>query len=140
MQTPGSAFSSTAAARLVIGLGQGIALHLLYLAAENGDWPATLKRGVADQVNALGDVDAVIYNAAVGPDERQRIETADGLSHVFEINVLAPYILTALIARPRRVVYLTSGLHRGGDPRARRPPVGASRLARVAGLQRQQAV
>jgi hypothetical protein len=41
MQTPGSACSSTAAARLVIGLGQGIALHLLYLAAENGDWPAT---------------------------------------------------------------------------------------------------
>jgi hypothetical protein len=41
MQTAGSAFSSTAAARLVIGLGQGIALHLLYLAAENGDWPAT---------------------------------------------------------------------------------------------------
>jgi NAD(P)-dependent dehydrogenase (short-subunit alcohol dehydrogenase family) len=76
----------------------------------------TQTRGVADQVNALGDVDAVIYNAAVGPDERRRIETADGLSHVFEINVLAPYILTALIARPRRVVYLTSGLHRGGDP------------------------
>src|SRR5450755_4502672 len=48
-------------------------------------------RGVADQVNALGDVDAVIYNAAVGPDERRRVETADGLSHVFEINVLAPY-------------------------------------------------
>jgi NAD(P)-dependent dehydrogenase (short-subunit alcohol dehydrogenase family) len=76
----------------------------------------TQTRGVAEQVNALGDVDAVIYNAAVGPDERRRIETADGLSHVFEINVLAPYVLTALIARPRRVIYLTSGLHRGGDP------------------------
>ena len=73
-------------------------------------------RGVADQVNALGDVDAVIYNAGVGPYERQRVETADGLSHVFEIDVLAAYILTALIARPRRMVYLTSGMHRGGDP------------------------
>jgi NAD(P)-dependent dehydrogenase (short-subunit alcohol dehydrogenase family) len=52
-------------------------------------------RGVAGQVNALGDVDAVIYNAGVGPYERQRIETADGLSHVFEIDVLAAYILTA---------------------------------------------
>jgi NAD(P)-dependent dehydrogenase (short-subunit alcohol dehydrogenase family) len=39
-------------------------------------------RGLADQVNALGDVDAVIHNAAVGPDEPRRIETADGLSHV----------------------------------------------------------
>ena len=73
-------------------------------------------RGVAAQVNALGDVDAVIYNAGVGPYERRRIETADGLSHVFEINVLAPYILTSLIARPRRLVYLTSGMHRGGTP------------------------
>jgi len=73
-------------------------------------------RDVAAQVNALGVVDAVIYNAGVGPYERRRIETADGLSHVFEINVLAPYILTALIARPRRAVYLTSGMHRGGDP------------------------
>jgi NAD(P)-dependent dehydrogenase (short-subunit alcohol dehydrogenase family) len=72
-------------------------------------------RGVGGQVNALGDVDAVIYNAGVGPYERRRIKTVDGLSHVFEINVLAPYILTALIARPRRVVYLTSGMHRGGD-------------------------
>jgi NAD(P)-dependent dehydrogenase (short-subunit alcohol dehydrogenase family) len=73
-------------------------------------------RGVAVQVNALGDVDAVIHNAGVGPYERRRVETADGLSHVFEIDVLAPYILTALIARPRRLVYLTSGMHRGGDP------------------------
>jgi NAD(P)-dependent dehydrogenase (short-subunit alcohol dehydrogenase family) len=73
-------------------------------------------RGVADQVNALGEVDTVIHNAGVGPYERRRVETADGLSHVFEIDVLAPYILTALIARPRRLVYLTSGMHRGGDP------------------------
>jgi len=41
MQSPGTAVSSTAAARLVIGVAQGIALHLLYLAAEKGDWPAT---------------------------------------------------------------------------------------------------
>jgi NAD(P)-dependent dehydrogenase (short-subunit alcohol dehydrogenase family) len=73
-------------------------------------------RGVAEQVNALGRLDAVIHNAGVGPYERRRIETADGLSHVFETDVLAPYILTALVARPRRLVYLTSGMHRGGDP------------------------
>jgi NAD(P)-dependent dehydrogenase (short-subunit alcohol dehydrogenase family) len=73
-------------------------------------------RDVAARVNALGGVDAVIYNAGVGPYEQRRIETADGLSHVFEINVLAPYILTSLIAPPQRAVYLTSGMHRGGDP------------------------
>jgi NAD(P)-dependent dehydrogenase (short-subunit alcohol dehydrogenase family) len=30
--------------------------------------------------------------------------------------VLAPYVLTALIEQPRRLVYLSSGMHRGGDP------------------------
>jgi NAD(P)-dependent dehydrogenase (short-subunit alcohol dehydrogenase family) len=72
-------------------------------------------RGVAEQVNALGRHDAVIYNAAVGSQEPRRIQTPDGLSHVFAINVLAPYLLTALITRPRRLVYLSSGLHTGGD-------------------------
>ena len=42
--------------------------------------------------------------------------TTDGLSHVFAINVLAPYLLTALITPPRRLVFLSSGMHRGGDP------------------------
>src|SRR5262249_40252189 len=35
-----------------------------------------------------------------------------GLPHVFATNTLAPYILTALIERPKRLVYLSSGLHR----------------------------
>jgi NAD(P)-dependent dehydrogenase (short-subunit alcohol dehydrogenase family) len=73
-------------------------------------------RGVAEQVNALGAFDAVIHNAGVGYREPRRIETEDGLSHVFAVNTLAPYILTALIRRPRRLVYLSSGLHRDGDP------------------------
>jgi len=30
--------------------------------------------------------------------------------------VLAPYLLTSLIALPKRLVYLSSGMHRGGDP------------------------
>ena len=70
---------------------------------------------VADQVNRLGTFDAVIHNAAVGYREPQRIATADGLPHVFAINTLAPYILTALIHPPKRLVYLSSGLHRSGD-------------------------
>ena len=71
-------------------------------------------RDVAEQVNGLGPFDAIIHNAAVGYRER-RIDTADGLPHVFAINTLAPYILTALIRKPKRLVYLSSGMHRGGD-------------------------
>jgi NAD(P)-dependent dehydrogenase (short-subunit alcohol dehydrogenase family) len=60
-------------------------------------------REVAGQVNRLGRMDAVIHNAAVlaGP-------------HVLPVNIVAPYLLTALIDRPQRLVYLSSGMHRGG--------------------------
>jgi NAD(P)-dependent dehydrogenase (short-subunit alcohol dehydrogenase family) len=60
-------------------------------------------RGVADQVNRLGPLDAVIHNAGVitGP-------------HVLPVNVVASYLLTALIHRPQRLVYLSSSMHRGG--------------------------
>jgi NAD(P)-dependent dehydrogenase (short-subunit alcohol dehydrogenase family) len=66
---------------------------------------------VADQVNRLGCFGAVIHNAGVGYREPRRIETEDGLPHIFAINVLAPYVLTALIERPDRLVYLSSGMH-----------------------------
>ncbi len=60
---------------------------------------------VAGQVNALGVTDTVIHNAAVytGAD-------------ILPVNVLAPYLLTCLITRPARLVYLSSGMHRGGRP------------------------
>ncbi len=73
-------------------------------------------RQVAEQASKLGRYDAVIHNAGVGYREARRIQTLDGLSHVFAINVLAPYLLTALMARPDRLVYLSSGMHRGGNP------------------------
>lgn len=72
-------------------------------------------RALADQANLLGPFDAVIHNAGVGNRER-RIETVDGLEHIFAINVLAPYLLTALIRQPQRLVYLSSGMHYGGGP------------------------
>jgi NAD(P)-dependent dehydrogenase (short-subunit alcohol dehydrogenase family) len=71
---------------------------------------------VAEQANEIGRYDAVIHNVGVGYREPRRRETQDGLSHVFAINVLAPYLLTALIVPPDRLVYLSSGMHRGGDP------------------------
>ena len=49
-------------------------------------------------------------NAAVGYREGPRV-TADGLPHVFAINTLSAYILTGLIERPKRLVYLSSGMH-----------------------------
>jgi NAD(P)-dependent dehydrogenase (short-subunit alcohol dehydrogenase family) len=58
----------------------------------------------------------VIHNVGIGYREPRRIETVDGLEHVFAINVLAPYLLTALITPPDRLIYLSSGMHRGGDP------------------------
>lgn len=60
-------------------------------------------RGVAEQVNGLGRMDAVIHNAGImrGPQ-------------VPAVNVLAPYVLSALVERPDRLVYLSSGMHRGG--------------------------
>jgi NAD(P)-dependent dehydrogenase (short-subunit alcohol dehydrogenase family) len=71
-------------------------------------------RDVGEQVSALGLFDAVIHNAAVGYQEGHRA-TRDGLPHVFAINTLAPYILTALIEKPRRLVYLSSGMHERAD-------------------------
>lgn len=60
-------------------------------------------RDLARQVNALGRMDAVIHNAGVnsGP-------------HILMVNTVAPYVLTALIERPKRLIYVSSTMHRGG--------------------------
>ena len=92
-------------------------------------------RAVADGANRLGHFDAVIHNVGIGYREPKRIETADGLPHVFAINVLAPYVLTALIERPRRLVYLSSGMYHGVRPAlddltwTKRPWAGAQAYA-----------
>ena len=118
------------AARLMVDAGHRVVLHARSseraseaLAAVPGAETAVVgdlssiraTRDTADQVNALGAFDAVIHNAAVGYRERRRTGTADGLPHVFAVNTLAPYILTALIDKPKRLIYLSSGMHRGGD-------------------------
>ena len=74
-------------------------------------------RAVADEVNRLGHFDTVIHNAGIGSREPRRVETEAGVPSVFAVNVLAPYILTALIQRPKRLVYVSSGMHRGVRPR-----------------------
>jgi NAD(P)-dependent dehydrogenase (short-subunit alcohol dehydrogenase family) len=71
-------------------------------------------RAVADQVNAFGHMDTVIHNAGVYAVP-QRGATSEGHAVTLAVNTLAPFILTALIERPERLVYLSSGLHRDGE-------------------------
>jgi len=68
-------------------------------------------RRVAEEANDLGHFEAVIHNVAIGYREPRRLVTEDGLPHLFAINVLAPYVITALMRRPQRLVYLSSGMH-----------------------------
>jgi NAD(P)-dependent dehydrogenase (short-subunit alcohol dehydrogenase family) len=70
-------------------------------------------RELADQVNAIGRMDAVIHNAGVFL-EPSRSTTAEGHAKTLAVNTLAPYLLTALIDRPGLLIYLSSGLHRTG--------------------------
>lgn len=65
-------------------------------------------KDVARQANELGRFDAVIHNAGVYQTSGKEI---------FAVNTLAPYILTCLVQKPGRLVYLTSGLHMHGHPK-----------------------
>jgi NAD(P)-dependent dehydrogenase (short-subunit alcohol dehydrogenase family) len=83
-------------------------------------------RDVAEQANARR-FDAVIHNVGIGYREPRRVATADGLSTLWAVNVLAPYVLTALMHKPARLVYLSSGLHLSGDPSLDDPQWSARR-------------
>lgn len=63
---------------------------------------------------AVEPCDVVVHNAGLGGGLPERTVTDDGLELLFQVNVLAPYLLTALMPRPRRLVYLTSGLESQG--------------------------
>lgn len=92
-------------------------------------------RAVAEAAATLGPYDAIIHNVAIGYTERSRTPTEDGLPAVFATNTLAPYVLTALLPRPARLVYLSSGMHRGARANlddlawTRRPWSGSSAYA-----------
>ncbi|MGC4028959.1 MAG: SDR family NAD(P)-dependent oxidoreductase [Steroidobacteraceae bacterium] len=61
-------------------------------------------RQLADQVNGIGLMDAIVHNAGIYSGARLLV-----------VNVVAPYLLTALIRRPRRLIYLSSGMHSSGQ-------------------------
>lgn len=62
-------------------------------------------KSVAEQANKLGTFDAVIQNAGVYTATSEEL---------FNVNVLAPYILTTLLNKPERMIYLSSGMHLSG--------------------------
>ena len=66
-------------------------------------------KNLAASANRSGRFDAVIHNAGV-----YQAPTA----LIFRVNTLAPYLLTCLVDRPQRLIYLSSGMHRQGhfDP------------------------
>jgi NAD(P)-dependent dehydrogenase (short-subunit alcohol dehydrogenase family) len=70
-------------------------------------------RALAEHANALGSLDAVIHNAGVYA-EPERNPTADGHPRLLAVNLLAPYLLTALVRRPARLIYLSSDMHTAG--------------------------
>ncbi len=62
-------------------------------------------KALAEEVNSIGKMDAIIHNAGVYQVDSKTI---------LVVNVLAPFILTSLIEKPQRLIYLSSGMHRGG--------------------------
>ena len=70
---------------------------------------------LAGHAESLGPFDAVIHNAGIYQPGAARHVTADGLELTFQVNVLAPYVLTAGMRIPNRLIYLSSGLASGGS-------------------------
>jgi len=110
------------AAKLLVDQGHKVVLHARNTergrhalsqvpGAENvlaGDLSSSEEtKKLAKEVNTLGTFDSVIHNAGV-------YQVSGKL--IFAVNTLAPYILTSLIERPKRLIYLSSGMHRQGTP------------------------
>lgn len=117
-----------AAARALIDEGHEVVLHARSrqrasavedLASQSagivvGDLGSAVEtRSVAEQVNRIGRMDAVIHNAGIS-STTGRSPTPEGHATILAVNTFAPFVLTALIDRPRRLVYLSSSMHRGG--------------------------
>ena len=116
-------------ARQLLELGHEVVLHARDAAraeAAHGEHPGALAvvtgdlasidqtEALASAANEHGPYDAVIHNAGVGGGASERSETEDGLERIFHINVVGPYVLTALMPVAPRMIYLTSGLEADG--------------------------
>jgi NAD(P)-dependent dehydrogenase (short-subunit alcohol dehydrogenase family) len=118
-----------AAASTLMGEGHEVVLHARSLKRASalsdlapraagvviGDLSSAVEtRAIAEQVNKIGRMDAVIHNAGIYL-ESGRGKTPEGHAKTLAVNTLAPYMLTALIERPKRLIHLSSGMHRGAD-------------------------
>ena len=74
-----------------------------------------LTRNVARRASEFGRFDAVIHNAGA-------LHRPEAVA----VNTIAPYVLTALMPKPARLVYLSSGMHRGGSTDLNRLASGAA--------------
>ena len=75
---------------------------------------------LGENANKSGRFDAVIHNAGVYQTSARQI---------FAVNTLAPYILTCLIRKPKRLIYLTSGMHLRGRPKLEDFKNGVDRIS-----------
>lgn len=77
-------------------------------------------KALVEKVNQSGAFDAVIHNAGVYQASAKDI---------FTVNTLAPYILTCLIHKPKRLIYLSSGLHLQGRPNLENVKLNSDRIS-----------
>ncbi|MDH4944151.1 SDR family NAD(P)-dependent oxidoreductase [Sulfurimonas sp. C5] len=108
------------AAQMLINEGHNVVLHArneerskelqekltssqTILTANLSDIKAT--KELAKELNRLGAFDAIIHNAGVYESSNEEI---------FKVNVLAPYILSALVHKPKRLIYIGSNMHQQG--------------------------
>jgi NAD(P)-dependent dehydrogenase (short-subunit alcohol dehydrogenase family) len=71
-------------------------------------------KALAAQVNDLGTFDCVIHNAGLYHGGFRK--TSDGIPALAAVNIVAPYILAASITRPKRLIFVSSEMHRTGAP------------------------
>ncbi|KAK3311702.1 uncharacterized protein B0T15DRAFT_83284 [Chaetomium strumarium] len=83
---------------------------------------------LAAEADRHGPYDAVIHNAGVYQDMARVPGKSPGLPTLFAVNTLAPYVLTCLMAKPKRLVFVASDAHLGGraDRRGRELVEGTS--------------
>jgi len=89
-------------------------------------------RRLAEQIADQGPVDVLVHNAGVWVRGATPRVTPDGFETTFAVNVLAPHLLTALLADQvaERLLWLGSGMARSG--RVRPEALGAERDTRQA--------
>ena len=61
---------------------------------------------LASDINSEGPFDVIIHNAGVYQSSSEEL---------FKVNVLAPYLLTINVTTPKRLIYLSSQMHKGGS-------------------------